>query len=409
MKDDIDTIMRRCDELGTISEEADRLTRRFATAALREAQGLVASWMHAAGMLVEQDAIGNLCGHYAAERPNAPVLLLGSHLDSVRDAGKYDGPLGVLLAIAAVGRLAAADRRLPFAIEVYAFADEEGLRYPTAYLGSSTLAGSFDSAWLDLLDADEIPLREVLRVFGGDPDAIESCRRDPAQLLGYCEVHIEQGPVLEANKLPVGIVTAIAGQSRLKVRFSGIAGHAGTVPMALRRDALCAAAEFVLAAEALAQATPGLVATIGQINAAPGASNVIPGQAVLSLDVRHQNDSAREDALVTLQLQAERIAAARDCQLDWQRQNSYAATPCDAHLSRILASSVGRLGYPAFALPSGAGHDAVALSAITPTAMLFVRCEGGISHNPAEAVAADDVGVALDVLEVFIELLAELY
>jgi allantoate deiminase len=404
---DAHTILRRCDELGAISEEPDRLTRRFASAAMREVNTLVTGWMRAAGMAVGQDAVGNLHGHYAAARPNAPVLLLGSHLDSVRNAGKYDGPLGVLLAVSAVARLAATERRLPFALEIYAFADEEGLRYPTAYLGSSALAGRFEPAWLDLIDADAIPMREALRTFGGDPDAIARCRRDPAQLLGYCEVHIEQGPLLETNDVPVGIVTAITSQSRLRIDFVGSAGHAGTVPTQLRRDALCAAAEFVLAAEALAQTTPGLMATVGQLSAAPGASNVIPGHATLSLDVRHQDDALREAALTALYDRAQRIAVSRKVELHWQPQNTHPATPCDARLSSLLASSVEQQGYPAFALPSGAGHDAVALAAIAPVAMLFVRCAGGVSHNPAEAVSADDVAVALDVLEGFIELLAE--
>ena len=272
------TVLERCARLGEVSEEPDRLVRRFATAAMREANDLVGGWMREAGLDVRTDAAGNLIGR---REGGARTLVLGSHLDTVIDAGRYDGPLGVLAAIALVERLP----ELPFAVEVVGFADEEGVRYRTTFLGSSALAGSFQPGWLELRDADGVTLAEALREFGGDPENIGSAARD--DLLGYCELHIEQGPVLERRGAPVGVVTTITGQTHAELTFRGEAGHAGTVPMTDRRDALAAAAEWLLAAEALARGRPGLVATVGRIAVDPGARNVIPGAASLSLDVRH--------------------------------------------------------------------------------------------------------------------------
>jgi allantoate deiminase len=404
------TVMQRCDALAAFSEEPERLTRRFATPALRQANEAVAGWMRAAGMHVRQDAIGNLIGRYEAAQPGGKTLLLGSHLDSVRDAGRYDGPLGVLVALAAVERLHQQGARLPFAIEVLAFADEEGLRFHTTYLGSQVFVGRFDPATLDLRDKDGISVAEAIRDFGGDPGQIAASRRDSDDLLSYCEVHIEQGPVLEAENLPVGVVTAIASQSRLSVRFTGVAGHAGTVPMHLRRDALCAAAEFALAVEALARQTPGLVATVGQLDVQPGASNVIPGAVTLSLDVRHQDDAVRAQAVERLREQAGQLAAARAVDLSWLPVQENGAVPCTPALADLLARAIEARGYRVRQLPSGAGHDGVMLSTIAPIAMLFVRCKGGVSHNPAESVDPADVAVAIDVLSRFLELLAhELY
>jgi allantoate deiminase len=394
-------VMQRCDALAVFSEEPGRLTRRFASTAMRDANAAVAGWMRAAGLAVRQDALGNLIGRYEAERPGAKTLLLGSHLDSVIDAGRYDGPLGVLVALACVQRLHDQGRRLPFAIELYGFAEEEGVRYPS-YLGSRAAAGTLDPATLELADADGITLAEAIRDGGGDPGQLAEASRRGDDLLGYVEVHIEQGPVLEARNLPVGVVSAIAGQSRFAVSFAGVAGHAGTVPMQLRRDALCAAAEFVLATEAQARDTPGLVATVGQIDAQPGASNVIPGHAALSLDVRHQDDAQRERAIDQLRARAEQIASARQVALGWQAGQHSRALACDPALAGLLGRAIEALGHPLLALPSGAGHDGVAMSALTPIAMLFVRCKGGISHNPAESVTVEDVGVAIDVLERFL-------
>jgi len=404
-----DTVMQRCDALAGFSEEPGRLTRRFASAALREANAAVAGWMRAAGMAVRQDEVGNLIGRYEAAQAGARTLLLGSHLDSVVDAGRYDGPLGVLVALVCVQRLFDTGRRLPFALELYGFADEEGVRFHTAYLGSQAVAGTLDPATLHLTDADGITVAQAIRTVGGDPGGIAQSRRRGDDLLGYVEVHIEQGPVLESRGLPIGVVSAIAGQSRFAISFAGVAGHAGTVPMDLRQDALCAAAEFVLAAEGLARDTPGLVATVGQIAARPGASNVIPGLVTLSLDVRHQDDALREAALGRLRQRAEQIAGTRRVTMEWQTVQASRALRCDPALAGLLARAVESLGYAAISLPSGAGHDGVALSALTPIAMLFVRCKGGISHNPAESVTTEDVSVAIDVLGRFLELVAEVF
>jgi len=398
-------VMQRADTLGAISEEPDRLTRRFGTPAMRKANITVAAWMREAGMAVREDNIGNLIGRYEGSAQSTVVL--GSHLDTVRDAGKYDGPLGVLVAIACVQRLHEQERRLPFAIEVVAFADEEGLRFGTSYLGSKVYTGTFDPAYLDVPDADEITLARAILDMCADPSALAHDRRDVGDLLGYCEVHIEQGPVLEAEGLPVGVVSAISSQSRFTISFEGVAGHAGTVPMSMRRDPLVAAAELALAVESLANSTEGLVATVGQLSVEPGASNVIPGHVTLSLDVRHFDDVVREEACRLLQQRAEEICEKRDVSLDWRLLQTNPSVPCASPLARKLARAVEAAGYSVRFLPSGAGHDAVTMAAVCPVAMLFVRCKGGISHNPAESVTEEDVGVAIDVLGRFLDLLGE--
>ena len=411
MSNDVDVsariVMERCDVLGSYSEEPDRRTRRYGTPAMRQVNERVGEWMRAAGMTVRQDNIGNLIGRYVGAQPEAKTLLLGSHLDTVRDAGRYDGPLGVLVALACMERLHARGERLPFTVELVAFADEEGLRNYAGYLGSSVFAGRFRRDSLSTRDADGIPLADAIRAFGGDPDALAGDARSGGDLLGYCEVHIEQGPVLEAEGLPVGVVSAIQGQSRVEVRFTGEAGHAGTVPVALRRDALCAAAEFVLAVEALARARQGLVATVGQLAVEPGASNVIPGRVTLSLDVRHPEDDVREEALRVLREQAERAGQARNVAAEWQLRGTSRSVRCSPRLAGLLGRAIEVAGYPVRSLPSGAGHDGVMLSRLTEIAMLFVRCERGISHNPAESVTTQDVAVAVEVMERFLHLLAD--
>jgi allantoate deiminase len=403
------TVMERCNILGSFSEEPDCLTRPFASHAMRQANEAVATWMQAAGMTVQQDAIGNLIGRYEARSAGAKTLLLGSHLDTVRDAGKYDGPLGVMIALACVERLHQRQERLPFAIEVLGFADEEGLRYHTAYLGSSAITGTFDPGALQLTDAGGIPMADAIRAFGGtpEPQALLTPRWQRSDLLGYCEVHIEQGPVLEARGLPVAVVSAIAGQSRVTVRFTGEAGHAGTVPMSLRHDALCAAAEFVLAVETLGRSIAGLVATVGQVSVQPGASNVIPGQVTLSLDVRHQDDTVREQACRQLEARAREIGQGRDVSFNWQLLQEHSAVPCAPQLMQLWGQAIEEQGYPLLSLPSGAGHDAAVISELTAIGMLFVRCRGGISHNPAESVLPKDVAVAIKVAERFLLLLAK--
>src|SRR3954469_14578513 len=387
-------VLERADSLAACTEEPGRLTRRFATPALAAAGDLVLGWMREAGVTARRDAIGNVIGRW--EPPGgapAGTLLLGSHLDTVRDAGRYDGMLGVLVALACVERL----RDAPFAVEVYGFADEEGVRYGTAYLGSSIVAGTLEDEALARRDADGVTMADTIAAFGGDPAALAAARRDAADLLGYVEVHIEQGPVLEAEDLPVGVVTGIAGQTRAEVAFTGVAGHAGTVPMALRRDALVAAAGWIVAVEAQAGTTEGLVATVGELRVEPGASNVIPARAALSLDVRHLDDTAREAALAALRDRAEAIAAARGGAAGWAEGQAEPAVACSPALAGELEAAVEAAGVRIARLPSGAGHDAAVMSRLCDVAMLFVRCAGGISHNPAEAVTAGDVAVAIDV------------
>jgi allantoate deiminase len=395
-------VLERCDDLAAFSEEEGRLTRPFATAALRQAGEAVREWMEAAGMTVRRDAIGNLIGRLGDGRRR--TLLIGSHLDTVPDAGRYDGMLGVLVAIACLERLRDERQSLPYTVEVLAFADEEGVRYGTGYLGSSVLAGRFDVADLERRDAGGVRLADAVRAFGGDPEGLPQARREPADLIAYFEVHIEQGPVLEAAGVPLGVVEAIAGQSRARIAFTGEAGHAGTVPMALRRDALCAAAEFVSAVETIARDVDGVVATVGELDVHDGASNVIPGRVALSLDVRHAVDSVRESVAARLRERAEAIAADRGSGLEWELVQETRAVGCSPELAELVAEAVAASGHPIVRLPSGAGHDAVMLSTIAPVAMLFVRCAGGVSHNPAESVTVEDVAAAIDATARFLGL-----
>ena len=395
-------VMQRIEALGRISDEAGRLTRWYGSPAMGRANDQVGQWMREAGMDVRRDAVGNLIGRYASDRSDAKRLLLGSHLDTVRDAGKFDGPLGVLVAIACVQQLRDRNQRLPYNIEVYGFADEEGLRYQSTYLGSKAVAGTFDDKLLDRKDADGVSLAEAIRTFGGDPQGLAAAKVDPAKTLGYVEVHIEQGPVLEQSDLAVGVVTAICGQTRAAVTFTGRAGHAGTTPMHLRQDALCAAAQWVLEVETLAGKSDGLLATVGAVDARPGASNVIPGQVQLSLDLRHALDDRRVAGASELQQRATAVARGRNVHCDWQTVQQIAAVECDQALSARLSNVVARHQRESPGLPSGAGHDAAAMAEVLPVAMLFVRCREGLSHHPNESVALDDVQVAAAVLGDFL-------
>jgi allantoate deiminase len=398
--------MARCDELAGYTEDPGRITRSYGTPALAAARDVIGRWMRDAGLDVRVDAVGNLRGRRQGSQPAAPALLLGSHLDSVRDAGRYDGPLGILIALEAVDHFCHIAQPVPFPIEVIAFADEEGLRFQTTYLGSCALAGSFDAAFLDRVDENGVTLREAMKAFGGDPEALAATALSAGAALGYLEVHIEQGPYLESVDTPVGVVTAISGQSRILAAFSGEAGHAGTVAMHLRRDPLPAAAEIVLAAENLARHTSGLLATVGTIEVTPGASNVIPGQVRFSIDVRHPEDADRADAVSRLERQVREVAASRSLGVEWRIARDHAAVRCDAALTTRLVQAVAAAGLPVERLPSGAGHDAVVMSEIVPVGMLFIRCAGGISHHPAESVATNDVATAIDVLDRFVDALA---
>jgi allantoate deiminase len=352
-------VLERCDRLAEISEEPERLTRRFGTPAMRQANALVAGWMREAGLETREDAVRNLIGR----RGDGPFLMLGSHLDTVVDAGRYDGPLGVLAALEAVERV---DRD----VEVVGFSDEEGVRFGTAYLGSSAMTGRFDPAWLDRRDGD-VRLRELV----GEPGP---ARDDVA---GYVEVHIEQGPVLERLGEPVGVVTTIQGQSHAEVTFTGEAGHAGTVPVDSRRDALTAAAEWILAVERAG-------GTVGSVQVEPNVRNVIPGRVTVTLDLRHPDDATRRATVNALR---EAAGRGRNVEVAWRDGGDVPSVAMDERLSAAFGVDVR--------LPSGAGHDAAMMAHIAPTAMLFVRCACGISHSPAESVDEADVAVALDALE----------
>ncbi len=392
-------IVRRIDELAALSETPDNLTRVFLSKEHRAAAELLVGWMQQAGMLARVDAIGNVCGRYEGTTPGAPCLMLGSHYDTVRDAGKWDGPLGVITAIACVGDLNGRGIRLPFAVEIVAFADEEGTRFASTLLGSRAVAGTFVESALASRDRDGIAMREAMERFGLDPDHIGAAARAPAELLAYLELHIEQGPVLEAQDLPVGVVTAIAGATRLAVELHGMAGHAGTVPMPMRRDALTGAAECILAVEEFCRSDRGgLVGTVGYINAMPGATNVIPGLVSFTLDIRAPKDSYRKMAVTDIVREIETIAKQRQLDLQINVTHENRTAPCASWLQNQMGAAIAAEGHRVFELPSGAGHDGMAMIDIADIAMLFVRCRGGISHNPAEHVETADVEAGARVL-----------
>ncbi|BAL75360.1 allantoate amidohydrolase [Bradyrhizobium cosmicum] len=392
-------IVRRINELGAISEDPEKLTRIYLSKELRKAADLILIWMREAGMDAHLDAIGNVCGRYEGERPGAPCLMLGSHYDTVRDAGKWDGPLGVITAISCVADLNRRGKRLPFAVEVVGFADEEGVRFASTLLGSRAVAGTFDESVLNTRDRDGVAMRDALVAFGLDPDHIGAAARARRELLAYLELHIEQGPVLEAQNLPVGVVTAIAGATRLAARLTGMAGHAGTVPMALRRDALAGAAECIGVIEEFCRTDEsGLVGTVGYIQASPGATNVIPGEVSFTIDMRAPTDMHRKRAVADIVRQIEAIARRRHLALQLDVTHENRTAPCAPWLKEQIARAIAREGLSVFELPSGAGHDGMAMIDIADVGMIFVRCRGGISHHPDEHVELVDADSGARVL-----------
>lgn len=402
-------LCRRLSELARITEEPGKLTRTFLSPAMRRANAQVGKWMRETGLAVREDAVGNVIGRWESAARGAKTLVLGSHLDTVRDAGRFDGALGVLLAIAAVNELRKRKVELPFTIEVVGFAEEEGVRFSSAYLGSKGYTGRLSTADLELRDADGVSVRQAIERAAsgrGERLALRLAHRG-RDLLGYLEVHIEQGPVLEREKLAVGVVSGIAGQTRGRITFRGQAGHAGTTPMAMRRDALAGAAEFIRFVESTARLRAPLVATVGTIAVAPGAPNVIAGEAVLSLDVRHPRDQPRRAALAHLLGEANALARRRGLNVSWTRTQENGAVECSPTLTGLLAESVEQVQRRKIELVSGAGHDAVVMSAVTDVAMLFVRCRAGLSHHPDEYASPKDIGVALDVVVDFIARLAK--
>ena len=399
-----DWIVASIDKLAKISETPEHLARIFLTDQHRAAADVLLSWMREAGMSAHLDAIGNVCGRYEGERPGAPCLMLGSHYDTVRDAGKWDGPLGVITAIACVADLHRRGKRMPFAVEVTAFADEEGVRFASTLLGSRAVAGTFDESVLSARDRAGISMAEALKKFGLDPKHVGAAARTRRELLGYVELHIEQGPVLEQNNLAVGVVTAIAGATRLAASLTGMAGHAGTVPMTMRRDALAGAAECIVAVEEFCRSDQGgLVGTVGIIDARPGAGNVIPGRVSFTLDIRAPADAHRKKAVSDIVRRIEAIAKRRQLTLQLDVTHENRTAPCAPWLKEQVAEAVAAEGFPVFELPSGAGHDGMAMIDIADVAMTFVRCRGGISHHPDEHVELDDADAGARVLLRLIE------
>ena len=397
------SIMQWLDELAECSEDSVELTRRYLTPEHRQAAGLVMRRMREAGMSARLDAVGNVIGRFPGRRPGARRLILGSHLDTVRNAGKYDGALGVMLPIACLRSLRERGGRLDYPVDVIAFGDEEGVRFQATLIGSRAVAGNFDPALLSAVDEDGMRLHEALRDFGLDPDAVDeaACRRD--EVAAYVEVHIEQGPVLEAEDRPVGVVTSVAGATRLRVEVIGRAGHAGTVPMNLRRDALAAASDAVAAVERICLDTPGAVGTVGVLKALPGAVNVIPGVVEFTIDVRAESDAGRRSALRRIDDALSAIAGRRGVVFDRVTMHDVDACRCSPRLIRRLGEAVEAEGLPVRELPSGAGHDAMAMAHLTEIGMLFVRCKEGISHHPAESMTEADAGAAARVLLRFLE------
>ncbi|HSI39245.1 MAG TPA: allantoate amidohydrolase [Xanthobacteraceae bacterium] len=396
--------MAMLDALGAISSSPDHLTRLFLSPEHRRAADLVGSWLRQAGLGVSEDALGTVRGHWWPAGEQAPRLLIGSHIDTVIEAGRFDGCMGVVLAILAVETAIKAGLKPAYGIDILAFGDEEGSRFPTTLSSSSAAAGVFPPSMLQIRDAEGISFEEALRAYGKDPADIPACAYDPNRVIAYLETHIEQGPVLEAEDQPLGVVSAIAGASRLSVTVTGEAGHAGTVPMRLRHDALLGAAEMALVVEKIAVADPhGMVATVGRVHVDPGAVNVIPSRVVFTIDIRSGSDMSRREALTRFEREAHRIADLRGLGVVISAFHEVGTVPCYRDLQMRLRNAAATLGLRVPTLASGAGHDGQAMSKLCPIGMLFVRCKAGISHNPAEYASPADMGLATAALVRFIE------
>lgn len=403
MRDRARRAIAECLHIATMTEEPGRITRRFLTPPVREVHAHLRSRMESLGMDVRVDAAGNLRGVWPPARPGGPRLIIGSHIDTVPDAGAFDGVLGVTLALEWVKL--AHEAALPIAMEVIAFSEEEGVRFGLPFIGSRAVAGRFDPALFEFEDAEGVSVERAIRSFGLDPGEIEAAQVD-RDVIAFIEVHIEQGPVLETGGLSVAAVSGIVGQTRLSLQFTGHANHAGTTPMLLRRDALAASAEWIAAVETIASRTDGIVATVGRIAVEPNAVNVIPGVARVSLDVRHARDSRRNAAVEELVARAHAIADRRGIGIELTRQMNEPAVSMDERLTAYLSDAIEAAGFPSKSMPSGAGHDAMVMSTRVPAAMLFLRSPGGVSHHPAETVREEDVEASLHVGRRFLERLA---
>lgn len=399
-------LMDRLAHLATFTSTPGSLTRLFLTPAHKAAAQQVVTWMQEAGLRTEIDAVGNVIGRTQPTEDRRPALLLGSHIDTVRQAGRYDGAFGVLAAIAALAELRAHGETLPYPVEVIAFGDEEGVRFPVAMTGSRAVAGCLDPAALQAVDADGISLWDALLAFGCDPDAVSGVSRVGRPVMAYVEAHIEQGPVLEAQNLPLGVVTAIAGATRLRVIVTGTAGHAGTVPMSMRRDALVAAAGMVMTVEHVAANRRGLVATVGQMIVRPGAPNSIPGEVEFTVDIRAGNDVVRQEGVTAMEQALRQVGSERGVAVQCQSTHDAPAVACAPELQDALEAAVEHLGVPPLRLASGAGHDAMTMDRLCPVGMLFTRCWRGVSHNPAESVLTTDAGLTVLALCAFLRAVA---
>ena len=393
-------LMARLDALATFTDEPGKLTRLYLAPSYRAACEQFAQWAAEAGLSARIDAVGNVRARYEGKNAEAPSLMLGSHIDTVRDAGRYDGNLGALAALAVVEQLAASETRLEHAIEIVAFGYEEGVRFRTTLTGSRALAGTYPEDALDQRDSSGVSMREALKAFGGDPERAGSIRR--TGVAAFVEAHIEQGPILEADGLPLGVVTAINGATRLEVGVDGVAGHAGATPMRLRRDALTAAAEMALAIEARARGEADLVATVGRFDVWPDATNVIPGHVQFSIDIRSPDDARRSAALADLEARITAIAASRGVRVSIAKPHDANAFACDPSIIADLKKAVEAIGVPPRLLPSGAGHDSMVMGKLCPAGMLFVRCKGGVSHNPLESITVEDCALGLKGLTRFV-------
>jgi hydantoinase/carbamoylase family amidase len=390
-------------QLAQWSELPDGLMCTYLSPAHKATAAQLCEWMHAAGLQTQIDAVGNVVGRCVSAAATAKTLLVGSHYDTVADAGQFDGRLGILTALVVAEHLNRTGQRLPFHLDVIGFAEEEGVRFSAPYLGSSAMAGRFEEAILQQCDKNGVSLAAVLQERGADFAAIEALARRPETMRGYLELHIEQGPVLLQRELPVGIVTAIAGSARFRITIRGVAGHAGTVPMSVRHDAAAAAAEIILAVEQRCATAATLVGTVGQLAVPHGLINVIPGCCEFSLDVRAGDDATRDAAIADIVAAIARITDRRGVTADVKEIGRHAAVPCAPLMQSALGQAVARASIEPFYLASGAGHDATMFAGVTDIGMLFVRCgNGGISHSPLETVTADDADIAARILLDFI-------
>jgi N-carbamoyl-L-amino-acid hydrolase len=402
-----------CEALAQHSEpgyrEQGQLTVTYLTEAHRACADQIAQWMREPCQFdeVQIDAVGNVVGIYHGEHADSPRLLTGSHYDTVRNGGKYDGRLGIFVPMLCVRELARQGRRLPFGLEVVAFSEEEGQRFKAVFLGSGALTGQFDMRWLDEVDADGVSMRTAMQQAGLSIESIASLKRDPKRYLGFVEVHIEQGPVLNEKDLPLGVVTSINGSLRFMGEVVGMASHAGTTPMAMRRDAAAAVAELILYVEKRAASVPDLVATVGMLEVPGGSVNVVPGRCRFSLDVRATTDAVRDACVMDVRAQLEQICQSRGLTFEMQAFMRAAAAPSDPDWQQRWAQAVSALGLPVFSMPSGAGHDAMKMHDLMPQAMLFVRgMNSGISHNPLEMTTSDDADLCVQAFNQLIDQIA---